>query len=863
MSDLAFSNDTRRMTFWWRFGPAMVILVAGALAYANSFRGLFMLDDFRGITDNVAAINSLWPPSKVIWPLYITRPVVGYSFALCYQISELNIWSYHLFNLVVHLLATLTLFGIVWRTLLSIPLRERFGAMARPLALFAALFWMLHPLQTQAVTYIVQRCESMMGLFYLLTLYCVIRGADSKRERWWWIATFVACALGMGSKEVMVTAPVVIFFYDRAFLAGSFKEALRRRRLLYAGLALTWFIPTSTLVRVPNMFGAGFGHAGISASDYACSQFGVILHYLRLSVWPHPLCLDYLWPTARGVWEIAPPLLIIAALVIATVWALVKKSGWGFVGAWFFAILAPTSSIVPIMDLAFEQRMYVPLAAVVIVAVIGGYSLMIYARQWFVPQASRLPLAHESSYLSEQAGETPAARENSRCSISERTRGRLTLAGYQVAIATAVILALLTARRNETYHSSAAMWSDVLRQRPLNYRAQNNYGLVFLAEGKPEAEEYFRESLRLNPYYWQASYNLGIALARRGETEQAIAKYEETLAHNFGYLPALQQLSNAYNNLGLTLRNQGKFSEAEALFRKSLGLDTNFWPARYNLGLVLANQQQYQAAIIAYHEVLKINPDYSAAREQIAHAEFQLAAELSVKGKNDAAILHYTEALRYLPNYVEAGNKLAEAMKQQKALNEKQNDLTTAAQSQTQALQKNPADQALQQLAAHAHNNLGLLLLQRDGFKEATASFQASILIWPKFWQGHYNLGIAFENIGKSDEAIKQYRQTINLNSDYAPARHSLANVLNNVGVPMLNAPDKLAAAELLFREACQLSPTYWQAPYNLGLVLNRTNRLEEAIAAYSTAIRLNPNCEPAKNLLANATQELKAQKSK
>ena len=175
------------------------------------------------------------------------RPVLNLSLALNYAVSGCDVRGYHVTNLAIHLAAALLLFGIVRRTL---PRFRGCGGgqqlarlqLATPLALAIALLWAVHPLQTESVTYIVQRAESLMGLFYLLTLYCFLRGAGSARAIFWYAGSVLACLLGMATKEVMVSAPLVVLLYDRTFLAGSFREAWRRRWAYYLALAATWLL---------------------------------------------------------------------------------------------------------------------------------------------------------------------------------------------------------------------------------------------------------------------------------------------------------------------------------------------------------------------------------------------------------------------------------------------------------------------------------------------------------------------------------------------------------------------------------------------------------------------------------------------
>ena len=233
---------------------AALLVLAGAWAYAPSFSGVLLLDDISAIAWNPST-RTLWPPAESLSPPPGTtvsgRPVANWTFALNYALAPSdvrdvfapasgrdpagttarflrNVWGYHFLNLLIHLAAALALFGVMRRTLLSPRLRPRFEAAATWLAFVAALVWLVHPLQTQSVTYVVQRVESLMGLFYLLTLYCAMRGFASQ-PRWpWHAAGVIFCALGMGTKEVTVTAPLIVLLYDRIFVAGSFRRALRQ-----------------------------------------------------------------------------------------------------------------------------------------------------------------------------------------------------------------------------------------------------------------------------------------------------------------------------------------------------------------------------------------------------------------------------------------------------------------------------------------------------------------------------------------------------------------------------------------------------------------------------------------------------------
>src|ERR1043166_2069224 len=286
---------------WQKLIP-LILVGAGLMAYHNSFSGPFIFDDLAAIQNN-DHIRRLWPLSRVLTaPAQTTaagRPVVCLSLALNYAAGRLNVWGYHAVNLAIHIAAALVLYGILRRTLMTEALRADYGEDAPWLAMAAALVWMLHPLQTSCVTYVIHRAESLMGLFYLVTLYCVIRGADSLKPSGWYTGAVVASALGMATKETMVTAPLVVLLYDRIYLGGSFREIGLKRWPLYAGLAMTWAelgVLVSGRVRTESV---GFGFENVTFADYARTQCEVIIHYVRLAFWPRPLVLDYYLPPAR------------------------------------------------------------------------------------------------------------------------------------------------------------------------------------------------------------------------------------------------------------------------------------------------------------------------------------------------------------------------------------------------------------------------------------------------------------------------------------------------------------------------------------------------------------------------------------
>jgi protein O-mannosyl-transferase len=357
---------------WWRAG---LLALAGLLTYWNSFSGPFVLDDVGSIVEN-RHIREWWRLGGLLMPereLPVAgRPLVNVSFAINYALGGLDVRGYHAWNVAVHIGCALLVFGIVRRTLRLGSLDAWLGGRSLDLAFAIALLWALHPLNTEAVDYVTQRTETMMGLFYLLTMYASVRAARSASWKGWPIVAVASCVAGMACKESMVTAPAMLVLYDRVFIFKSMKDAIRARWRLYGGLAASWVVLALLLVSGPRIHSAGFS-AGVSPWTYLLNQTVMMVRYLRLAVWPNSLVVNYGWPLPLTLADVVPQALMVVALLGATIAALIRRPPLGFLGASFFITLAPTSSVVPIAtEVGAERRMYLPLIPLVVLAVVGG-----------------------------------------------------------------------------------------------------------------------------------------------------------------------------------------------------------------------------------------------------------------------------------------------------------------------------------------------------------------------------------------------------------------------------------------------------------------------------------------------------------
>ena len=684
-----------RKFHWWM--PVFLALLC-TTAYRNTFHVPFIFDDLPAISQN-PAIRRLWPLSGVIasdLPMLVGRPLISLSLAANYAVGGYNVAGWHLFNLVIHFLNALLLFGVVRRALGDATSAE--GGPTRRLwvAYAVAVLWMLHPLVTESVTYVLQRTELLMALFLLLTLYCFIRGTESPHKVVWFGAAIMACTLGMGTKEIMVVTPLLVLIYDSIFVARSWRAALRERRELYSGLAASWVILASLLLTTNLKIKSGLTVDVLSPWNYFKMQWTVVAHYLRLAVWPRGLVLDYSdWPRETTLASGLPAAGLLAALLAGTVWGIRRRWWWGFWGAWFFLLLAPSSSFLPLpTEPATERRMYLPLVAVVAVA-LGG--------------ADRLG-------------------QNLWTRFGWPDRVRVWL---QVSVATALAftLGITTIQRNAQYHSGESIWADQVAKRPDSFRGHANLGLALLDDDRAkEAIPHFTDALRIYANDPDVRCNLASALAIIGATNQAIAELQETLRYAPNHAPAHVILADALAGLG---------DEKAALehYGAALIINPDEQAAHFNLAQLLRRLGRREGAIAQFSEVLRLDP-----RNPAAH--YNLGNLLVESGRNDEALSHFAAAARYDPHNFHSQINLGNLFLKLGRTND-------AVAAYTNALRTNPN-------AFKAHNNLAVILTSRGDLVHAVEHFREAARLQPDAPEVHSELAEVLDRQGLHEEAQRE-----------------------------------------------------------------------------------------------------------
>ena len=598
---------------------AALLLFAGLVAYHNSLGGPFVFDDALSIAENptIRSLATAFTPPHGKGLTVEGRPLLNFSLALSYSLSGQAVAGYHALNLAIHLGAALALFGLVRRTLVRPSCDARLRATALPLAWATALLWVLHPLQTESVTYIVQRAESQMGLCLLLTLYCFVRGVDGQsredkapsrqRAEWWFAAAVGAALLGAATKEVAAAAPPLALLWDRTFVAGSFRNAWRARRRVYLGLFASWLLIAGLVAWTGNRGGTvGFG-SQVAWWDYALTQFDAIAHYIGLALWPSPLIFDYGVEWKPSLLAVAPQALVVCAMVTGTAIAVMRRSAWGFPGVWFFAMLAPTSLIPGNRQTMAEHRMYLPLAAVIVTVVIALF-LAIGGRR----KVARWP-------------------------------GSVIL-----FMALAVGLGWATVRRNDDYRTVVGLYRDTVAKRPGNAHAHYNLAKLLAESGAPAAAiPEYEAALRLMPAFPSAQFNLGNALSDLGRLADAAEAFRAALLLKPDYV-------KAHYNLGNSLVQLGRKDEAAEQFSAAAELAPDFFAARENLGSVLLDLGRLDEARAQFESILRARPDSAAAH-------FGLGNVLFLAGLNAEAVAEYERVLRLDPQFAPARTQLQRA----------------------------------------------------------------------------------------------------------------------------------------------------------------------------------------------------------
>ncbi len=592
---------------------AVAVIAAAILAYLPAFSAPFVMDDVIVVGANQPAqsigsslLSFMPPPGSPI----TGRPVVGLTFAANRAINSLfrvderrdpdgvhKAVSYRLLNLFFHLCTAALLFGVLRRAIREETIPDDWRPLADSIAGMVCTLWVLHPIQSEVINYVVQRTEGLASLFYLLTLYCSLRAWDAAKNPTrvgWYIAAVLAAVLGVGSKEIAISVPLAVMLYDRAFRFDSWRDithAPNGRSRFYIVLTVATLVAFGLFSAGGRGGTVGFG-LGMPWYGYLYTQCWAITHYVMLVLWPNGLNIDYGTSLITGLRGIPGALLLAAfGAVVVRAWRRLPQLGWlAFLGAWFFMLLAPSSSVLPIpTEIAAERRIYLALASVLVLMVVGV--------EW-------------------------SRREY----VKTMTTKQLWMGFGALAAA----LALTTANRSHTYSTSELLWRDAVAQSPENPRAWDNLGMALFREGPThfaESESAFREAMRRDSTCHFGCSQLAIVEAAQGRYAEALVLLGRTLRNDPTNAPVERTLA-------LVLMKMGKFDEAIPHLRN---VATRFPTEQHLILLGIANLSvRHQTdAISAFSTAERLYPQDTKLTN--------LGASLYYAGRSDDALPHLKE----------------------------------------------------------------------------------------------------------------------------------------------------------------------------------------------------------------------------
>jgi tetratricopeptide (TPR) repeat protein len=592
-----------------------LLAIAVILIYADTLTAPFIFDDLTNIHHNPHIRIPALSFENLLWAGYHSpegrRPVANISFALNYYVNGYNPVGYHVVNIVIHVACGIFLFFLAKATLQTPALRSRYEKFGW-IPFLAAFIWLVHPLQTQSVTYVVQRMNSMAAMFYVLSMLCYVkfRMASASPAKWLLLTGCVMTALlAFGTKQITATLPVFIILYEWYFFQELDRQWARRHFLFLAGLGLFFllivlfyldFEPVAKILR-------GYARRDFTPLQRLLTQSRVVIFYISLMLWPNPsrLNLDHDFPLSVSLLDPATTLAAVAAIIAMLACAVLiarKQPLLSFGIIWFLGNLAIESSIIG-LELVFEHRNYLPS----MFAILAFVSLVFRYFKHAFPAVVALSLV-------------------------------------------GALFCMWTYQRNRVWADEITLYRDCAAKSPGKARPQNNLGAALARRGRlAEAIERYQAALRIDPDYADAHYNLGYALSKSGRLDEGLLHFRQAVR--------LEPKRVKYlNNLGVAVVLKGDYTEALEHFEAALKIDPFDADVHANIGLVFKQQGELDAAMRHFSKALALDPRHPGALNN-------RGVLLMDHGQLEAARKHFALALEINPGYEEARLNLEEVNK--------------------------------------------------------------------------------------------------------------------------------------------------------------------------------------------------------
>jgi tetratricopeptide (TPR) repeat protein len=697
------------------FSILLLFTVLGFGVYSNTLDVPFYFDDINNIVENphirITKVSVDQLKNAGLKGYASSRPIGNISFALNYYFHKHELKGYHIVNLSIHIITAVFLYFFINITLNNPLLLPKYNH-REAIALIAAIIWLVHPLHTQSVTYIVQRFNSMAAMFYMLSFLLYVKGrlASEKDKRWLlYSSSALAGIMALGSKENAALLLFFIFLYEWYFFQDLDQDWFKRHLKYIFGIIILFslialiYMGKSPIAKLKSI--NDYAHNEFTLTERVLTQFRVLIHYLSLLVYPNPsrLNVDYDFQLSHSLTDPITTLLALAAIagLVGLAFITAKRERLlSFCILWFLGNLAIESSVIP-LAIIFEHRTYLPSMLVWLLVVSLGYRYIEFKQ-----------------------------------------------VGIALACVVITVFSLWTYQRNNVWKDPVVFWEDCVEKSPQKARPRYNLGLALANQGKiEEAISHYSEALRIKPNYVAAHNNLGQALADLGRLKGAVKHFSEALRIN-------PNNHKAHNNMGNALTSLGKQDEALEHFYIAIQIAPDSPEAHNNLANAMVHLNRFDEAIEHYTVALRINPVYSSAHNNIGNLLAQL-------GRLDEAINHYSEALLIDPDSAEFHNNLGVALAETGRAEE-------AMHNYLEALRLDSA-------YAEAHVNLGVELVNQGKIDEAIDHFRRALSLQPEFAEAMYHLAKLYHTRADYEKAMHLYQKMLTFLPDSPVVHYNIA----------------------------------------------------------------------------------------
>ena len=741
----------------------LFLCATALLLYLPTLHQPFHYDDYHNIVEN-PYIKNLKNIPLFLEGLRVNRvwfrAIPTFTFALNYRSHGLDVFGYHLVNLLLHIGSAILVY-LLSKHLLSLrrSVKEEPAGEESPfywtslLSLFAALIFVVHPIQVNTVAYIVQRNEGLCAFFFLLSFFLFTKErAATGLPRLFLLAGVILAALAaIFSKEVGFTLPVILVLYDLIFICKNRKDLLGRLvffgpPLLLISIYVLFFLQGGVLRLLVRGHGTWFW----SPYQNLLTQAGVMIQYLKLLVWPWPgwLNIDHDIVISSSLFRVSTFLSVLAVLLALAlaVFLARKRRLISFAIIWFFVILAPTSSLIPLWDVMVEYRLYLPMVA---------YGLILALLADFLHQ---LLVSHGSRKL-----------------------GNGIVIGALIFLV--AVYSAFTVQRSRAFRDGIALWEDAVLKSPNKARPFLSLGVMLHRSNRQkEAREMLEQALEKKPRrHPLVQYNLGVVYSDLGNYDKAIVHLGEYLKRN----PADR---DANHEMGSIYLRMGSLEKAGSYFRRALEISPHFAPAHAGLGDVLLKEGKIDEAISEYKKAVGLNPD-------LEKTHLRLAAAYLKKGMAAEAQFEMRQATTLGPGPDRYGVLGALYLQEDR--------LDQAVDLLEKALALDPKD-------PDVCNNLGVAYRKKGMLDDAIAQYRKAIELDPSLFDAHINLGEAYRAKKMTDEALREYRRAISL----SPQRPEPYNHLGVLYLEMKRFDEAIDQ----FKKSVSLRPDYGEAFFNMAV---------------------------------------------